>query len=182
MSEVNFGADLEAAEKEFNLGKGSDKFKFKEGENRLPILSPSAALQNTYTNPKTGESSTNVKFLTFAWDYAESALKLAFLPVTIFRAIANLQSKPDFAFTEVPMPYDLLIDAKNAGTKEVEYTVTAARTNSEVPQAALDALSKQKPIIEVRDLIAKGQTDRIFGLIPPTKAPSPLLAHFPVTP
>src|SRR5947209_14230431 len=87
MSEVNFGADLEAAEKEFNLGKGSDKFKLKEGENRVRIMSPSAALQNTYRNPNTSESSTNVKFLTFVWGYASNALKLAFLPVTIFRGL-----------------------------------------------------------------------------------------------
>jgi hypothetical protein len=32
------------------------------------------------------------------------------------------------------MLYDLLIDAKSAGTKEVEYTVTATRTNTDVPQ------------------------------------------------
>ena len=63
MPEVNFGADLQAAEKEFNIGKGSDKFKFKEGENRVRVLSASAPLQNTYM----GE--TRVKFLTWLWDY-----------------------------------------------------------------------------------------------------------------
>jgi len=48
MTEVNFGADLQAAEKEFNIGAGSDKFKLKEGENRIRILSRSIPLQNTY--------------------------------------------------------------------------------------------------------------------------------------
>src|SRR6185369_15622398 len=107
MPEVNFGEITSNAEKEFNIGKGSDKFKFKEGENRIRVLSASVPLQNTYK----GES--RVKFVTQVWDYSESAFRLAFLPITIVRAIAALQAKPDYAFTEVPMPYDLLIDAKN---------------------------------------------------------------------
>ena len=152
MTEVNFGADLQAAEKEFNIGKGSDKFTFKEGENRIRILSPSIALQNTY------KGETRVKFVTQVWDYSENAFRLAFLPITIVRSIAALQAKPDYAFTEVPMPYDLLIDAKNAGTIDVEYSVTAARANSDVPQEALDALAKEKPIEEIVSLIQSKQT------------------------
>jgi hypothetical protein len=157
MTEVNFGADVAAAEKEFNIGKGSDKFKFKEGENRVRVLSASFPLQSTFTSVD-GEVSTNVKFVTWLWDFSESALKLAFLPITIVRAIAALQAKPDYAFTEVPMPYDLLIDAKNAGKKEVEYTVTAARTNSDVPAEALTALAEEKSVEEVVKLIQQKQT------------------------
>jgi hypothetical protein len=152
MTEVNFGADLQAAEKEFNIGKGSDKFTIKEGENRIRVLSPSVALQNTY------KGETRVKFVTWVWDFSENALRLAFLPITIVRAIAALQAKPDYAFTEVPMPYDLLIDAKNAGTIDVEYSVTAARANSDVPQEAIDALAKEKPITEVVAMIQQKQT------------------------
>jgi hypothetical protein len=158
MQEVNFGEITAAAEKVFNIGKGSDKFKFVEGENRIRVLSPSFPLQNTYTNPDTGEVSTRVKFVTWVWSFSENALRLAFLPITIVRSIAALQSKPDYAFTEVPMPYDLLIDAKNAGKKEVEYTVTAARTNTDVPPEALTALAEEKPVEEVVKLIQQKQT------------------------
>jgi hypothetical protein len=156
MTEVNFGADVAAAEKEFNIGKGSDKFKFKEGENRVRVLSASVPLQNTY------KGETRVKFVTQVWDYDAAKdqegksigkLQLAFFPITIVRAIAAMQAKPDYAFTEVPMPYDLLIDAKNAGTIDAEYSVTAARTNTPVPQEALDALAKEKPIAEIGELI-----------------------------
>ena len=158
MQEVNFGADVAAAEKEFNIGKGSDKFKFKEGENRVRVLSASVPLQNAYTNPDTGEVSTNVKFVTWLWDFSENALRLAFLPITIVRSIAALQAKPDYAFTEVPMPYDLLIDAKNAGSKDVKYAVTAARINSAVPPEAITALAEEKPVDEVVKLIQQKQT------------------------
>lgn len=157
MPEVNFGADIAAAEKEFNIGKGSDKFKMKEGENRVRVLSNSIPLQSTFTSAD-GEVSTNVKFVTWLWDFSENALKLAFLPITIVRSIAALQAKPDYAFTEVPMPYDLLIDAKNAGSKDVKYTVTAARSNSDVPPEALTALAEEKPVEEVVKLIQQKQT------------------------
>ncbi len=152
MTEVNFGADLQAAEKEFNIGKGADKFKFKDGENRVRVMSASVALQNTF------QGETRVKFVTWLWDYSENALKLAFLPITIVRAIAALQAKPDYAFTEVPMPYDLLIDAQKPGTIDVEYSVTAARANSDVPQEALDALAKEKPVADVVELIKQKNT------------------------
>ena len=152
MTEVNFGADLQAAEKEFNIGKGSDKFKFKEGENRVRVLSASIPLQNTF------QGETRVKFVTWLWDYSENALRLAFLPITIVRAIAALQAKPDYAFTEVPMPYDLLIDAQKPGTIDVEYSVTAARSNTPVPQEALDALAKEKLVADVVELIKQKNT------------------------
>jgi hypothetical protein len=157
MQEVDFGADLQAAVKEFNIGIGSDKFKFKEGENRIRILSRGVALQNTYTNPTTGEQSTNVKFVTQVWDVAAAALKLAFFGITIQKAIAALQVNKDWAFSEVPMPYDITINAKSAGTKDVEYQVVPSPV-SPVPQEALDALAKEKPIEEIVALIQQKQT------------------------
>src|SRR5579864_9620979 len=100
MTEVNFGADLQAAEQKYNIGVGSDKFKIKEGENRIRILSRGVALQNTYTNPTSGEQNTSVKFVTQVW--ADGALRLAFFPITIQKAIAALQANKDWSFTEVP--------------------------------------------------------------------------------
>ena len=152
MTEVNFGADLAAAEKEFNIGKGSDKFKIKDGDNRVRILSKFAALQNTFKGKQ------SVKFLYWVWDYEAAALKLAFFPRVITEAIANLQASTEYAFTEVPMPYDINIQAKNAGTIDVEYAIIPARANSDVPQAALDALAKEKSIDEARDAIQAQQT------------------------
>lgn len=157
MQEVNFGADLQAAEQKYNIGVGSDKFKFKEGENRIRILSRGVALQNTYTNPTTGEQSTNVKFVTQVWDVAAGALKLAFFAMTIQKAIAALQVNKDWAFDGVPMPYDITINAKNAGTKEVEYQVVPSPV-SPVPQEALDALAKEKSVEDIVALIQQKQT------------------------
>jgi hypothetical protein len=91
MSEVNFGADLDAAEKEFNLGRGSDKFKFKERRKQGPHPVSSASLQNTYTNPKRGQSSTNVKFLTKNYAFVWIIIKKGEDPSSEIHAICALQ-------------------------------------------------------------------------------------------
>jgi|SRR5579864_7182866 len=148
----DFSAALSAAEQEFNIGKGEGKFKLQEGANKIRILSEHAVLQNEYKGER------NIKFLTRVFDYATGRVKLAFFPYTIAKAIAALQKSDDYAFTEIPMPYDITINAKNAGTKDVEYQVVPARNNSEVPAEALAQLAKEKPITEVRDMIAELQS------------------------
>ncbi|SRR5258708_325376 len=148
----DFNAALQAAEKEFNIGKGDGKFKFQEGDNRIRILTEFAVLVNEY------QGQTSKKFLRFIWDYGTSRVKLAFLPYTIEKQIAALAGSDEYATNELPMPYDLIVKAKNAGTKEVDYQVVPARNNSEVPAEALTQLTKEKPIKEVRDMIAALQS------------------------
>src|SRR5260221_12217498 len=75
MTEVNFGADLKAAEKEFNIGVGSDKFK--EGENGVQSPYPLSRRRHPKHFHKSGEASTNVEFGTQIWDVASKALNMA---------------------------------------------------------------------------------------------------------
>ena len=154
--QYDFNAALNEAEKEFNIGKGDDKFKFKEGDNRVRVLSDFAVLVNTYMGKE------SKKFMYWVFDYDTEKVKLAFWSYTLTKAIAALAANPEYAFSEVPMPYDLVINAKNAGTIDVEYQVVAARTNTPVPQEALDQLAdtkKIKPITEVRDAILNKQAE-----------------------
>src|ERR1700674_4530607 len=143
----DFTEALQRAEQEFNIGKGDGKFRFQEGANKLRILSEHAVLQNEYQGQR------SIKFLTWVFDYATNKVKLAFFPYTIAKAIAALQKSDDYAFSEIPMPYDITVNAKGAGTKDVEYQVVPARNNSDVPAEALSQLAKEKPIAEVRDMI-----------------------------
>jgi hypothetical protein len=167
---MSFAETVTKAEAEFNLGKGGGKFKLKEGDNRVRIMSDCAPIQNTYN----GKSS--VKFLTFVWDYAAKQLKLAFFPHTIAKKIADLEINDDFKFSSFPMPYDLEIRAKNAGTIDVEYTVLPARKDSPVPPEALEALAKEKPVTEVRDLIASEQAKK--DAVPVAEAPQEDIPFF----
>jgi hypothetical protein len=92
------------------------------------------------------------------WDYTAKALKLAFFPYAVAKQIAALEKSEDYAFSGVPMPYDITVDATNAGTKEVEYKVIPARNDSDVPSEATAALAKQKPIDDVKHLIMDQQS------------------------
>jgi hypothetical protein len=150
---MSFAQDLQDAEKEYNIGKGEGKFKFVDGDNRIRIMSESPALQSEYKGEK------RVKFVTWVWDYASKGLKLAFLPYSIAKAIAQFEQDPEYKFDSIPMPYDLTVKVKNAGTKEVEYTVLPARSESPVPQEATDALAKEKTITEVRQAIIDKQSN-----------------------
>lgn len=91
------------------------------------------------------------------WNYASNGLKLAFLPYTIAKAVGEFENKPDYAFTEVPLPYDISISAKGAGTRDVEYSVIPARSNTPVPPAALAALEKERAIEDLRRAVADRQ-------------------------
>jgi hypothetical protein len=52
------------------------------------------------------------------------------MPATFYDQIEALQTNPEYAFDEVPMPYEITLNAKGAGSKEVVYTVTPARANT----------------------------------------------------
>ncbi len=114
---------MERAAEEYGLGKGQ-YFKVKEGANKIRLLSPCIPYRSEY------KGQVNVKFPAWIIDRADGVIKLYFMPQTILNAIGGLQMSDDFGFVEVPMPYDLTIMAKNAGTKEVEYTVVGARNNT----------------------------------------------------
>lgn len=161
--QYDLNAALAQAEKEFNIGAGDDSFKFAEGDNRVRVMSEFEVLQtvNKFEKDPAKKANLRTRFLFWVYDYTSKQVKLAFWPKTIVTAMGALAANPEYASTEVPMPYDLIINAKNAGTIDVEYQVVAARTNTPVPPEALDQLAdtkKFKPIREVRDLILNKET------------------------
>lgn len=141
----NASETIRSAEKEFGLGKG-EFFKLKEGSNKIRLMSNGAPHQNVFNGR------TNFKFVTWIFDYTDNLVKLYFMPMSIMRAIESLQLTEDYQFDECPMPYDLLITATGAGTKEVKYQVNAARNNTPVPETALTQFAEKK---SVEDVVAK---------------------------
>lgn len=138
---------------EFNIGKGSDKFKFQEGDNYLRVMSDFEAIENDYEGKK------SIKFMFWVWSNKDSAIKLAFWSRTLAQQIAELQDDKVYGFSEFPMPYDLNIKAKNAGTIDVEYTIIPARENTPPTQEQLAALKAEKPLSEVKDAINKNKSE-----------------------
>jgi hypothetical protein len=161
---VDFAAAIKDAEKAGLLG-GGDYLKLKAGDNRFRLMSECLPHEGEY------QGRPNFKWLCYVLDRAEGKIKLFFMPHRIYKQIAQLQKSEDYAFTEVPMPYDLTIgaDAK-VGTKDVTYTLTPARKNSELTTAELKAWAEVKPLKEVQKALfeknAKGG-----GSVPHDDAP-----------
>ena len=92
-----------------------------------------------------------------------SSAKKHVMPHTIFKAIRDLQKSEDYAFSEIPMPYDLTIQAKGAGTKEVEYTVVPARQNSDLTPVELANISKKRALSEVHKALKEKEIEKSQG-------------------
>jgi hypothetical protein len=133
---------IKRAEEDYGLGKGQ-YFKVKEGPNKIRLLSECVPYQSEF------KGQTNIKFLSWIIDRADNQIKLYFMPTTILNAIGGLQASDDFGFEDVPMPYDITIMAKGAGTKDVEYTVVGARTNTPLTPTELQEFESKPSVDEV---------------------------------
>jgi len=123
MVKVDFAASRKKAEEAGLLGGGA-AWKPKEGDNRVRLVSECLEHPGVYNGKKT------FKWLCFILDRVDGAVKPYYMPPTVYDQIEALQMNPDYRFDEVPMPYDITINAKGAGKKEVVYTVLPARTNT----------------------------------------------------
>lgn len=162
---MNLSQQLEAAEKAFGIEGGSAPwYKISEGANRLRVLSQCAVLAEHFKigpcyegcpNHGADDPKASVRWLTWVLDYKDNQMKLAKLPHTIFKSLVELQNNPEYKFESLPMPFDITINAKGAGTKEVNYSVVPARANSDIPAEILAKLAKEhepKEIVEAMKL------------------------------
>ncbi|HZS04317.1 MAG TPA: hypothetical protein VFD58_05730 [Blastocatellia bacterium] len=137
----NFSSAREQAEKEYGLGKG-EYLKLKNGNNTFRLLSECIPYESTYNGKK------NFKWVCWVLDRADKVVKPFFMPHSIYKTIEDYQFNPEYAFEEVPMPYDITIHAKNAGTIDAEYTVTPARQNTLLTAEELAEFEKRIDITE----------------------------------
>lgn len=140
---ADFGAARKQAEDAGLLG-GGDYLKFKEGDNRFRLMSICLPHADEYQGRK------NFKWLCYVLDRRDNKVKALFMPHKIYKAIEALQVNPDYTFEEVPMPYDITVNAKGAGTKEVEYSLIPARKETPLTAAELADLNEQKPLDELQ--------------------------------
>lgn len=157
---MSFENQMEEAEKHVGA---SDWYKFKEGDNVIRILTEPVMIYELF---KVGICYTNCgysgtpKGLARVWDYADSKLKLMKIPFIVCKSILEYKQDEDSGFETFPMPYDLKIKAKNAGTKEVTYTIILKK-ESKVPSEATEAFEKEKPVEEVVSKMKEKQKQRV---------------------
>lgn len=156
---VDFGASRKAAESAGLLGSGNI-LKLKEGGNRLRLMTECLPHQGTYKGTK------NFKWLCYVIDRTDGKLKPYFMPHSIYKQIEALQMDDEYKFTTVPMPYDLILNAKGAGTKEVEYTIIPRK---ETPITALEhqELATMKPLREYQTELRQKEAEKQNAAEPP---------------
>ena len=86
-------------------------------------------------------------------------MKTWFMPNSIHKFLEAIQQDPDWAFDEVPMEFDVTVNAKGAGTKEVEYGVTPSPKRVALTTAEEAAFLAKKPIAEVQQAIYEKQNE-----------------------
>src|SRR3990167_4136087 len=111
----SFNEQISQAKKEYGLGENF--YTIRDGENRLRVISPSIPVQSSWQGKLT------TKFVTYVIDRTDGKVKLVRLPYIVVKAIGALQVNEEYHFEELPMPYDIIIQTTNAGTKAARYQV-----------------------------------------------------------
>ena len=184
-TKFSFDDALSAAEKEFGqIGNSKGAFfKFKEGKNRVRILTQLFPYASHYKagacigkadcpeckktvkddKGKDKPNDASVKFICHVLDMTDNQIKLAQFPFTIFLALQNLQNDPEWSFDEVPMPYDITINAEGAGKTTVKYSVVASPKREPVAAETLETLSKISTPEDFKTAMIKKQK-KLLGL------------------
>lgn len=142
----------EARKQGIASSQGGGWVKLKEGDNRFRVLTEPEMMFEDF---KLGICYTdcgyegNAKFLMFVLDRNDNKIKLWKAPYTVGTTIAGYEADSEYAFDGYPMPYDIKINAKGAGTKEVKYTVTPGRAETPVEGDILDELGKKTPVADI---------------------------------
>jgi hypothetical protein len=164
---VDFGARRKEAEASGAIPGSSDYYKLKEGDNRIRLMSDCLPHTGSY------QGKPNFKWLCYVIDRRDGKVKAFFMAHIVYKAIEALQLNPDYEFREVPMPYDITISAKKAGTKDVEYTILPARRETPLTPAELEDYESQKPIEDLqkalKDKEKAGNGDQPAHAVPETE-------------
>ncbi len=162
MPKFDFGGAYQQANKQYNLEKGQ-YFRLKEGANRVRLVSECLPHEGSYKGTR------NFKWLCQVIDRTDGQVKPFFMPNTIYKAIAALQMSEDYAFQEVPMPYDITINAVGAGTKEVVYSVVPARQSVPLTPEEEQSLAKSATVNELQMKLREKEAVAAFGSEAPAR-------------
>jgi hypothetical protein len=133
----------------------SGSFKVKDGQNKIRICSILHPYKSSYKGTPT------LKFVCWVIDRSDGEIKPYFAPYTVFKALVAYQEEEDYTWTDFPMPRDVSINAKNAGTKEVEYTVICGAKEFPLTEKEEEALEKKGSIEEFIDKLKEKQAAKV---------------------
>jgi hypothetical protein len=153
-------------------GGASDFYKFEEGDNRIRILAiatePIAKHfigkkattcvgikegcplhgENAPKDDKTGKPrSPSIKYMAYIVDREDpSNIRLADLPYSVMKQLADLRQDPDWTFDHLPVPYAVTVkyDSKAAGTDM--YKLIPSPTRVQVAGEIMSKLAGMRPL------------------------------------
>lgn len=140
--------------------RSKDYFNVEEGSQQFVLLSHCAPLAQVWDNGAkkyrpAEEGERNVSIKGVCWVLQDGLIKQAKLPYTVVKSIKSFRDNDDWEFA-IPFPHTFMLTAKNAGTKEVEYTLNASPKKIEIPQATLDELAKKPAPEDIVERIKGG--------------------------
>jgi ABC-type metal ion transport system substrate-binding protein len=91
------------------------------------------------------------------------------LPHKVAKQLETIVADPEYNVTETPLPFDLILNAKNAGTTKVEYALRAARNNTLIDAEHLEFWKKQNTPAEIIEKM-KDKKKKELGLSPTTES------------
>ncbi len=173
----NFGMEwVDEREKQIEEDREKGYFNIKEGDNRFVLLSNVAPLAQVF-DPATKkyraatEGDTGISIKGVCWVGQEGLVKQAKLPYKVVQAIRGLSQNKDWDFV-LPFPHVLTLNAVNAGTKEVKYTLTPSPKTVEIPAAMLTELGKKPKPEDIVEKIKSGKkTEEDTREAPPADTP-----------
>lgn len=130
---MSFVQEIRQAEKEGVVGSGV--WKPQEGANKIRIVAGPLRHEEEY------EGKSRVKWLTLLIDRRDGTVHAYFMPHSIAKMIGELQQSDDYAFDRTPMPYDLTLSAKGAGTRDVEYGIVPAKKETPLTSEEMAAVA-----------------------------------------
>ncbi len=153
MTKFDFNANRTEVEKTYNLGKG-EYFKVKEGANKVRLVSACLPHAGEYQGKPT------FKWLCQVIDLSDGKVKPYFMPDKVYKDICSLQMDEDYKFDEVPMPYNININAENAGKMEVKYSVIPSPKRIDLTVEQLKTIEEAPTVQELQKKIRENDAEK----------------------
>lgn len=168
MTEFDFLATEEVAQKEYNLGKGQ-YYKVQNGDNKVRLVSACLPHDGEY------QGKPNFKWLCQILDRRDGQVKPYFMPHKVYEQIRDFQLDEEYRFKTVPMPYDINIKTEDAGVKTAKYQVIPARTSTELTAEEQNLITSAPSVKELQEKVReKAQETENQPATSQNEAPTPI--------
>lgn len=89
------------------------------------------------------EMKKSIRYVGYVLDQNDNKVKQAEFPYSVHKAIGALQENPDYAFDDIPMPYDIRITYNKEESPANMYNVQATPNRDEISPEILEDLEKK---------------------------------------